>query len=196
MKTIILFLSFFCGFALLSYSQQSLLILKNKETGKTILIPEGKKIKVIDSANKSHVGIFSIYTDTLSATSFLIVGKDTLGLNSILNIKTRSKNTQILGGTLAVGGGSLTILGIYIFANSVGISGGGDGMGEFFKVLFAIIGGGVAIVGGIGTLAGIALWSSFSKKYPSGKWEYQVKTLLLKSPNLISTDNPGTSFVQ
>ncbi|MDP4271247.1 MAG: hypothetical protein Q8909_14170 [Bacteroidota bacterium] len=175
MKTILLFLIATFGLIVICFGQNNQLVLKSKTHDKIVIVPEGKKVKVIDNGGKTHAGKISVYTDSIDGISLLVVGKDTLGINEISAIKVRPLLTKMSGGVLTAGGGSLTIFGLYVVIAGLGLTGDWADMEGFIKALAVILGGGLAFAGVLVTTAGIVLWKTFFKKYPSSKWEYQFR---------------------
>jgi hypothetical protein len=178
MKTILLFLIATFGLIVICSGQNNQLVLRSKTHEKVIVVPDGKKVKVIDTSGKTHTGKLSVYTDSVNGASLLIVGKDTLGINAISVIKMRPLFTKISGGVLTVGGGSLTLFGLYIVVAGLGITGDWADMEGFIKALAIILGGGMAFAGALVTTAGVALWKTFLKKYPATKWDFQIKPVM------------------
>lgn len=162
-KSLLFFLGAFF-FVLSGFSQENVLLLQKKSSSKEKVINEGKKIRVYTTDDNILKGKITIHGD-----SALVFNGDTVLLEDIAKIRTKSLATQIFGGTLAGLGGLTTLAGGMIWAQAMA----DGGWAVLVGVMFGIP---VTSVGVLATTTGV-IFLTVGKKYRSKKWDYRIKQL-------------------
>jgi hypothetical protein len=162
MKTILIsFLTVFC-LATFSYSQNEVLTLTKKKTGKEKILVQGKKIKIYTDDGKMMKGYFSIKGD-----SIVILSKGVASVENIVQINRISLGQKLVGGTLTALGGGVSLIGAVGIAEIVKDGG--------FAIIALVVLAPLEAVS-ILTAAGGVIILVGGKRYKSTKWDYKIKT--------------------
>jgi hypothetical protein len=149
------------------YSQNNVLVIKNKTTGKERILHEGKRLKVVYIDGAKYRGTLKINCDSnLVSGSGIMIGKDKLNLDKVRMIKEQPLSSKIIGGVLIGISAVFVTLGIGVIINTWGETPEHE-IPPYVEGLASIAGGVI-----IGT-AGLLIISG-GKKYSADKWDFYI----------------------
>lgn len=133
--------------------------LRNTNSQSSVFIAEGSKISVVKD-HQNYKGLLKIVSD-----QSICINSDTLLINQIQEITSKSSSRKVGGTALIIPGGVLTIGGLTLIGVGLASS---DGYG----FLGVVMGAPVAAVGILGIYLGIKMIKG--KKFSPSKWEYRI----------------------
>lgn len=167
MKNLLILL--ICCISIHNYAQNQVLSLHKKETKRTVLLAENRRIRLKTFQKKIYKGKFHIVDD-----AHIVIKKDTIALSDISKIRPQSLVSGTFS-TLFKGYGGLLILdSIQYFQN-------GGALGAFVGVIIISIGVTTSLVGFI----------IDGSNHKAPLWEYAIITKPEKNkPTKVSLENP------
>lgn len=137
--------------------------IRNGESGKTVIFPENKKIKVWLANGTILKGRFAI-----ESKDAIRINNQTVLLSEITQLRVPRRSTQIIGGLLGIPGAFITALGLALLTNYGGNPTDPEGL---FSLIFGLL---LLIVGGIPLLIGFPLMFVGKKFNLLTKWTMSV----------------------
>ncbi|MDP4268609.1 MAG: hypothetical protein Q8909_00635 [Bacteroidota bacterium] len=168
MKKIILFsiINIFLLSVCIAQTDTTLQVIK-RNSGKTVVIKENKKISIIRFDNSKVTGKLDIVSD-----SSIALNGDTILLKNINEIRKKTIGLSILGFLSTYLGVNIT-LGCLITLTSIIAELGINPISVIYEGLFIIITSPFIAAGVIGTVWGIKKFF-IGNKYPHTKWIYRI----------------------
>lgn len=146
-----------------SFFAQDVLVLTKKKNGKEKIISHNNKIKIWTNSGGEYKGYYTLHEDSLT-----ILNEETISLEDIEMIGSKSTGVNIAGGSLA-GLGGFAIIGLSITMVQV-LSDGGLAT----KLLVILIPSEVFAI--LITTAGVIMLKT-GKKFKKDKWNYSIKEM-------------------
>ncbi len=150
----------FC-LSITAYSQNEVLVLTKKKSGKEKTIEQGKRIKIWTNTGKTYKGPFAIKDDSL-----IIADKAAVSINDVEMISRKSTGKKVLGGSLALGG-AFVGAGFISLTSTLIDTGGWSAL--LIPVSVTLATGGVLIA-----TTGVILLTT-GKKYKEKKWDFEIQ---------------------
>lgn len=178
MRKIILFLIIFFITVINSFGQDDGLLLKERKSGKEIIIKQGYRLKIKYYDGRVYKGKLKILNDTN-----IMIGNNEIAINKIEKIDVKPLILNISGGLLLSGGLVITTGGIILAGISVQVLGliALEGVGELGYIGIPLLIGGIIIttVGIITIVKGIKNLCSW-KEFRVYDWDFTIHLLHVK----------------